>query len=317
MYCSNCGCEIPNGLNCCSNCGCAVFRNQNQNAVNQNAYNPMPMTTPVQRNFGATTPSLAAPQKKKGVAKFVIPLVAVLGVLIIAVIVGAIIITNATQSMRDALQKNSADAVYEVYESASGNWLLTNLYDNMICEKIDEVILRLDEYDGTESVEVEGSEYIDDQIGVWYGGLFGYEEHELSDIVHGKAFEKYSELETFMESEFAYYEGVERKVQSDEAEYCDLDEYDDEEYDYKAWGYGEALRFFSQVDSKSSKYDKARKLMRTCSKSYIECVLKTSEMLIAEERYSEAVSELTEASENLAKYNIDAQAILSLLEKII
>lgn len=313
MICSNCGCEIPYGLSYCSNCGCAAFFQQNQNV----AHNTVPITTPVATGIQPSAVQVTAQPKKSGLPKFVIPLLIVVGVLIVAIITLAIIVTNSTGDMREALRKNSADAVYEVYESSSNNWFLTKIYDDMISEKIDEMISRVDKFDGTESVEVEGSEYIDDVIDSWYGGLLGNEEHEISDIVCGKALEKYSELETFMKSECNYYEGVERKVQSDEAEYCDMDEYEDEEYDYKAWGYGKAIEFFSQVDSKSSKYDKAREQMRICSKSYINCVLKTSEMLIAEERYSDAASELRQAADTLARYNIDAQAILSLLEKIV
>lgn len=310
MFCSNCGKQVSENSTYCMNCGCAVSYSLNKTTPN------FPDAGPVSNPGFVPKQELPVHKKKKIWPKVLISVSAVTVVLAVVAVVVGMKISDATENMREALRKNSGDAVYEVYESASSNRFLLRLYDDLISGKIDEIISRLDQYDGTAQVEVEGSDYMENKLGDWYGGLLGNEEHELADIVSGKANEKYSELETFWKSEFAYYSAIEQVALGDQLNYLDIDAYENKGYDYKAWHYSKALEYFSQVDSKASKYDEARKRMRTCSQSYINCVLKTANILIAEDCYLDAATELGKAIDVLAKYNIDAQAIIKLLEII-
>ena len=310
MFCTKCGKQIPDDAKFCTFCGFNL--NQNNDIEIAPAENDLP-EIPVQPQVPTTPPADAQPQaqlyetpaqpqasqtivqppaepkKKMSKTKVVLGVLAVGVIAALAVAIGSF---AQTSDMRKALKNNDAGAIYNEYHYAVGDEKLIAKYEDLISQKIAEIISDVNSWDFSEDAKVQGVGAFTDYLNSVYGDLLYGDYYQLDDTVYGTCKTDYIVLEELIESKKNYYAGIYSVENAD-----DLLDYQD------------AIESFSSVSQEDSNYDTAMEKITECSQSYMDLTMGNVEEYIKNDDISSAIELLTQAKEYFDSVGLDSSEL--------
>lgn len=261
MYCKTCGNDIPQGKAFCSKCGTPVDHEIQKAEV-------------VEKKTGS----------KKGVAIGIISVVVVVAIIVIAAFVSANMITK---EMRNALETNNAELINEIYSQAWNDPKMLEKYDDLIVNRLDEILEDIKSCDFSESAKENGDFEYEDYICSKWGDFILYPD-DFSDDILTRHYDKFKEYFDLVEAKEAYYIGI---------------------HYYTTGDYESAINNFAEAIEYGDDFSDAEDYISDSISGYISVVSENAQVLIDSGDISGGIELLTSAKEYVEQFGVDSTEI--------